>query len=70
MKPRASCPRCPGTPATRRPAPGQRALRYRIGTHQTFLAAMLRRRSLGAAPELRGLTTREPDDLSIALLDA
>lgn len=45
--------------------PGQAALAYRAGTYGTFFGAMLDRLN-GALP---ALTTRELDDLSIALLD-
>ncbi|HSK52023.1 MAG TPA: putative baseplate assembly protein [Clostridia bacterium] len=48
--------------------PGLSALAYRCGTHATFRRAMLGR--IARTPELRELTTRAPDDPSIALLDA
>ena len=57
--------------------PGLPALAYRVGTHPTFLARMLRRLSTlpvgegaDAPAPLRALTTRQPDDPAIALLDA
>jgi predicted phage baseplate assembly protein len=43
-------------------------MRRRAGTHGTFLQAM--RERLATEPALRGLTTRDPGDPSIALLDA
>ena len=46
--------------------PRQAALRYRVGTHATFLADMGDRL---AGTDL-GLTTRDPSDPAIALLDA
>ena len=52
--------------------PGLPALSYRVGVHRQFLDAMLARLPVTGddhAP-LEGLTTREPDDPSIALLDA
>lgn len=48
--------------------PGQPALRRRVGTHGSFAARL--RAELSRHPSTRGLTTREPDDLTIALLDA
>ncbi|MFJ9154255.1 putative baseplate assembly protein [Streptomyces sp. NPDC102270] len=51
--------------------PGLPALSYRVGSHQEFLDAMLARLSpAGDRTPLAALTTREPDDPSIALLDA
>jgi hypothetical protein len=49
--------------------PDRRALRYRAGTHRTFLSTMLARLSSVDFPGLWKLTTRESDDPSIALLD-
>src|SRR6185503_2213059 len=59
---------------------GQSALAYRVGTHASFYASMKARLSLhrfegGAAASgdrrpLLGLTSREPSDFSLALLDA
>jgi hypothetical protein len=48
--------------------PGLAALSYRVGTHSAFLETMQAR--LSSLNPLRGLTTRAPDDPSIALLDA
>jgi len=55
--------------------PGLSALHYRVGTHGTFLEAMIRRLTnpvdgLPAGYSLHALTTRESDDPAIALLDA
>jgi hypothetical protein len=46
--------------------PGLSAIQYRRGTYATFLEAMVRRLPVAA----RALTTREPDDPALALLDA
>ncbi|MFD0346187.1 hypothetical protein ACFQ0M_09145 [Kitasatospora aburaviensis] len=61
----------------RRPAPGPvanppglPALRLRVGTHPTFLAAMLDRLAAADLPGLAGLTTRAADDPAVALCDA
>ena len=50
--------------------PGLSAIAYRIGTHDQFKQSMAARLSASAHPALRGLRTRDEDDLSIALLDA
>lgn len=54
--------------------PGLKVLAYRVGTHATFLESMLARLSnlhLDAVGyPLQQLTTRDPSDPSIALLDA
>ena len=58
--------------------PGQSALSYRIGVHSSFLRRMLARLGSETIPDgdhagqrpLRDLTTRNPDDFAIALLDA
>ncbi|MFD9482847.1 putative baseplate assembly protein [Streptomyces sp. NPDC059991] len=67
------CGCCAGTrSATPAPVwnrPGLPALDRRIGTHRQFLDSMLARLSAADRPELAPLTTREPDDPSIALLD-
>jgi Baseplate J-like protein len=63
------CGCCTGTqvavPVSERNAPGLSALEYRAGTYATFFETMLAR--LTRIPQL---TTREPSDPSIALLDA
>jgi hypothetical protein len=65
----ATCGCCTGTevavPVSEVNAPGLAALTYRTGTYATFLETMLAR--LTAVP---ALTTRDPSDPSIALLDA
>lgn len=74
-----ACGCCAAPPEGEIPSnrPGLPALAYRVGTHPTFLARMLRRLSTlpveegaGAPAPLRALTTRQPDDPAIALLDA
>jgi hypothetical protein len=71
------------TPLCERNAPGLSALRYRAGAYPSFLDSMLARlsslvlevpASSGSGTDLirplSGLTTRDPSDPSIALLDA
>jgi len=55
-------------PITNRP--GLSAISYRVGTHRTFLASLVAALSSSAVPALAPLTTRDPSDFSIALLDA
>ncbi|GLF93118.1 putative baseplate assembly protein [Streptomyces yaizuensis] len=50
--------------------PGRTALEYRVGTHGSFLAAMVDRLASPAYPALERLTVRTPEDPAIALLDA
>jgi hypothetical protein len=50
--------------------PGLPAITYRVGTHSTFLASMLAGLSTADRPRLRKLSTREPEDFTIAFLDA
>jgi PKD repeat protein len=82
------CECCEGTqiltPVNTANRPGLSALRYRVGTHASFLETMKARLSnmpvelpllddpnrLSLAFPLRSLATRAPDDASIALLDA
>ena len=82
------CECCEGTqiltPVIVANRPGLSAMRYRVGTHASFLETMKARLSnmavelpqlddptkLSLAFPLRSLTTRLPDDASIALLDA
>lgn len=65
----STCGCCTGThvavPVSEVNPPGLTALSYRTGTYATFLETMLAR--LSGVP---GLTTRDPADPSIALLDA
>ncbi len=49
---------------------GQPGLAYRVGRHSDFLESMTARLSSTDFPALKPLTTREPDDFSIALCDA
>ena len=58
------------TPLSVANRPGLDALRYRVGTHATFLETMLAYLSSQDYPGLRNLTTRETSDPAIALLDA
>jgi predicted phage baseplate assembly protein len=67
----ALCGACAGVTSTA-PAevanrPGLPAIAYRIGTHAGFLQTMLARLATDGPT---GLATREPDDFTIALLDA
>src|SRR5690242_13266889 len=50
--------------------PGLTRIAYRAGTHASFKASMLSALTDPAFPALAPLTTREPSDFSIALLDA
>lgn len=67
------CGCCEGTevltPLETANRPGLSALAYRVGTHATFLETMKARLSSLDFQELRGLTSREPNDPAIALLD-
>ncbi|WP_251023540.1 putative baseplate assembly protein [Streptomyces sp. ISL-10] len=56
-------------PAPVRNRPALPALNYRVGTYDRFLHAMLARLYGSDAGALADLTTREPDDPTIALLD-
>lgn len=56
------------TPANVSNLPGLSALAYRIGTHSSFKQSMMA--SLTGKTSLAGLTTREADDPTIALMDA
>jgi predicted phage baseplate assembly protein len=49
--------------------PGLAQVRYRIGTHSDFLASALAALSDPQFSALRSLTTRDPDDFTITLLD-
>ena len=69
-----ACGCCEGveivTPLPTANRPGLSKLAYRIGTHASFLETMMARLSSSDFPRLSGLTTRDPADPSIALLDA
>ncbi len=69
-----ACSCCEGvdtaTPLSTANRPGLSQLSYLIGTHASFLETMKARLSSSDYSALVGLTTREADDPSIALLDA
>lgn len=50
--------------------PGLSAISYRVGTQSQFQQTLLARLSTAHDAALQGLTTRDEDDFSIALLDA
>jgi len=50
--------------------PGLPSIAYRAGTHSTFFASLLAGLSTANRPRLRKLSTREPEDFTIAFLDA
>ena len=58
------------TPAPVDNRPGLSTIRYRAGTHPDFLATMVGDLTDEHRPALGRLTTRDPDDYTIALLDA
>ncbi len=68
-----SCGCCEGveplTPLSTANRPGLSELSYRIGSHSSFLETMIARLSSHDSPELARLSTRDPEDPSIALLD-
>jgi hypothetical protein len=67
-----TCGCCEGikalTPATLDNLPGLLALAYRVGTQGSFKTTMIA--ALSGQKDLNGLTTRDNDDPSIALIDA
>jgi hypothetical protein len=69
-----TCGCCEGvealTPLDTSNRPGLESIRYRVGTHSSFLETMRARLSSQEHPELGGLTTREENDPALALLDA
>lgn len=69
-----TCGCCEGvealTPLDTSNRPGLESIRYRVGTHSSFLETMRAHLSSQEHPELGGLTTREENDPSLALLDA
>jgi hypothetical protein len=50
--------------------PGLSAIAYRVGTYTQFYETLLARISQSGQPALQQLRSREPDDFTIALLDA
>ncbi|MEN9937361.1 MAG: hypothetical protein RLZZ387_3940 [Chloroflexota bacterium] len=68
------CGACAGTsqetPVRAENRPGLEQIALRLGTHGRFLKSMLARLSSAEYPALRRLDTRDPRDLTIALLDA
>lgn len=68
------CGYCEGpdilTPQPSANRPGLDRLRYRAGDHSAFLETMLARLASQDLPALRRLTTHDPSDPAIALLDA
>lgn len=68
------CGCCEGTsvetPASEVNRPGLSAVAYRVGTHAQFKETLLARLSSSGQQALTGLTARDDDDFSIALLDA
>jgi hypothetical protein len=58
------------TPQTINNRPGLSAIAYRTGTYTTFYQTLLARIAQSRQPSLRQLRSREPDDFTIALLDA
>lgn len=58
------------TPQTIQNRPGLSAIAYRTGTYNTFYQTLLARIAQSRQPSLRQLRSREPDDFTIALLDA
>jgi hypothetical protein len=68
------CGCCEGTrvltPLSTANRPSLSRLSCRVGTHAAFLETMKARLSSNDFPELAGLRTRDPGDMSIALLDA
>lgn len=58
------------TPQTSENRPGLSAIAWRAGTYTTFYQTLLARIAQSRQPSLRQLRSREPDDFTIALLDA
>ncbi|GGA88623.1 putative baseplate assembly protein [Puia dinghuensis] len=74
MSDSTTCGACAGlslqTPGLVSNLPGLNAIAYRVGTQPTFLESMLAGLATSGQPALYGLTTRNDDDFTIALLDA
>ena len=60
----------PATPVVIDNPPGQPTIAARIGTYTTFLSSMLAGLSDSDRPALAAFTSRSPDDVTVALLDA
>lgn len=71
---RSSCGCCEGveiiTPTSVANQPGFSTLAYRVGTHASFFETMKARLGESKFPSLKHLKTRDPQDTSLALLDA
>ncbi|PHM07167.1 putative baseplate assembly protein, partial [Nostoc sp. 'Peltigera malacea cyanobiont' DB3992] len=71
---RSSCGCCEGveilTPTSVANQPSFSTLAYRVGTHASFLETMKARLGDSKFPSLKHLKTRNPQDPSLALLDA
>ena len=69
-----TCGCCSGvagrTPGTVHNRPGLSTISYRIGRHGDFLDSMIAGLTDAERPTLAALTTRDPDDATIAVLDA
>lgn len=74
LRPLDACGCCEGvsieTPIEVTNRPGLSAVAYRVGTHAQFKQTLVARLSDPRYTPLRGLTTRDDSDFSIALLDA
>ncbi|RCJ32424.1 putative baseplate assembly protein [Nostoc punctiforme NIES-2108] len=70
----SSCGCCEGveiiTPTSVANQPGFSTLAYRVGTHASFFETMKARLGESKFPSLKHLKTRDPQDTSLALLDA
>jgi hypothetical protein len=68
----ASCGCCAAPPsqAAIDNRPGLSAIAYRAGTYASFRADMIAALSVSNLPQLAGLTTRDPSDFTLALIDA
>ncbi|MDP5220847.1 putative baseplate assembly protein [Ruegeria sp. 2205SS24-7] len=71
--PDCTCGCCAGinleTPMRLRNPPGLDQITYRAGRHGAFMESLKARLSSTEYPALQALTTREPDDASLALMD-
>src|ERR1044072_5188601 len=70
----SDCGCCEGvsaqTPIALHSRPGLSAIAYRVGTYSTFRETLHAHLSGSGRPALNGLTTRDNNDFTIALLDA